>query len=122
MRQAWAKASPLSRSRTSANGGGRWIGSAGETWVVGVGKASSTFLFFPIGNIYTRQGIGASPVPRRTDGGIHLEQPAKTVLICSCEDTMRLDTAAIRRGCPSCEIRSFRHLCGAELNHFRNAA
>ncbi|BAR53337.1 putative ferredoxin [Bradyrhizobium diazoefficiens] len=35
---------------------------------------------------------------------------------------MRLDTAAIRRGCPNCEIRSFRHLCGAELDHFRNAA
>lgn len=35
---------------------------------------------------------------------------------------MRLDTAAIRRGCPGCEIGSFRHLCGAELNHFRNAA
>ncbi|MCP3466595.1 4Fe-4S binding protein [Bradyrhizobium sp. CCGUVB23] len=35
---------------------------------------------------------------------------------------MRLDTAAIRRGCPSCEIRSFRHLCGTELDHFRNAA
>jgi ferredoxin len=73
--------------------------------------------------IYTREGIGASPSsPRRTDGGIHLEQPAKTVLICSCEDTMRPDTAAIRRGCPNCEIRSFRHLCGAELDHFRSAA
>jgi hypothetical protein len=35
---------------------------------------------------------------------------------------MRLDTAVIRRGCPNCEIRSFRHLCGAELDHFRSAA
>ncbi|OAF14915.1 4Fe-4S ferredoxin [Bradyrhizobium centrolobii] len=35
---------------------------------------------------------------------------------------MRLDTAAIRRGCPNCEISSFRHLCGAELDHFRDAA
>jgi ferredoxin len=35
---------------------------------------------------------------------------------------MRLDMAAIRRGCPNCEIRSFRHLCDAELDHFRNAA
>ncbi len=35
---------------------------------------------------------------------------------------MRLDTAAIRRGCPDCEIKSFRHLCGTELDHFRNAA
>ncbi|MBR0816675.1 4Fe-4S binding protein [Bradyrhizobium liaoningense] len=35
---------------------------------------------------------------------------------------MHLDTAAIRRGCPSCDIRSFRHLCGAEIDHFRSAA
>src|SRR6478672_475902 len=91
-------------------------------WLGSTSGPSSTFLFFPIGNIYTRQRIGASPLsPRRTDGGIHLEHPAKTVLICSCEDTMRLDTAAIRRGCPNCEIKTFRHLCGAELEHFRSA-
>jgi len=35
---------------------------------------------------------------------------------------MRLDAAAIQRGCPNCEIKSFRHLCGAELDHFRSAA
>jgi ferredoxin len=35
---------------------------------------------------------------------------------------MRLDTAAIRRGCPNCEIKTYRHLCGAELDHFRTAA
>ncbi|RZN09833.1 4Fe-4S ferredoxin, partial [Bradyrhizobium genosp. SA-3] len=35
---------------------------------------------------------------------------------------MRLDSAAIQRGCPNCEIKSFRHLCGAELDHFRSAA
>ncbi|MBR0823965.1 4Fe-4S binding protein [Bradyrhizobium manausense] len=35
---------------------------------------------------------------------------------------MRLDTAAIRRGCPNAEIKTFRHLCGAELDHFRKAA
>ncbi|MGY4406802.1 hypothetical protein ACVIYL_007605 [Bradyrhizobium sp. USDA 3315] len=35
---------------------------------------------------------------------------------------MRLDVAAILRGCPNCEIRSHRHLCGAELEDFRNAA
>ncbi|GLR83633.1 4Fe-4S binding protein [Bradyrhizobium iriomotense] len=35
---------------------------------------------------------------------------------------MGLDTAAIRRGCPNCEIKTFRHLCGAELDHFRTAA
>lgn len=50
---------------------------------------------------------------------MNLEQPAKTILICSCEDTMRLDVAAIKRGCGNCDIKSFRHLCGAELDHFR---
>lgn len=35
---------------------------------------------------------------------------------------MRLDAATIRRGCPNSEIKSFRHLCGAELDHFRSAA
>ncbi|MDA9450022.1 MULTISPECIES: 4Fe-4S binding protein [unclassified Bradyrhizobium] len=35
---------------------------------------------------------------------------------------MRLDMAAIRRGCSNSEIRGFRHLCGPELDHFRKAA
>jgi len=35
---------------------------------------------------------------------------------------MRLDTAAIRRGCPNCEIADFHQLCRHQLDHFRNAA
>jgi ferredoxin len=35
---------------------------------------------------------------------------------------MPLDMAAIRRGCPNSEVKSFRHLCGAELEHFRKMA
>ena len=35
---------------------------------------------------------------------------------------MRLDTAAVRRGCRRSEIAEFRQLCRAELDHFRNAA
>lgn len=53
---------------------------------------------------------------------MNLEQPAKTILICSCEDTMRLDAAAMKRGCINCDIKSFHHLCGPELDHFRAAA
>ncbi|OKO84395.1 4Fe-4S binding protein [Bradyrhizobium sp. AS23.2] len=34
---------------------------------------------------------------------------------------MRLDTAALRRGCRKSEIAEFRQLCRAELDHFRNA-
>jgi ferredoxin len=48
--------------------------------------------------------------------------PPKKILICSCEDTMRLDTAAVRRGCRNSEIAEFRQLCRAELDHFHNAA
>ncbi len=51
-----------------------------------------------------------------------MPDPPKTILICSCEDTMRLDTAAIKRGCGKSEIAEFRQLCRAELDHFRDAA
>src|SRR5215472_10146594 len=51
-----------------------------------------------------------------------MPEPPKTILICSCEDTMRLDTAAVRRGCPKSEISKFRQLCRAELDRFRHAA
>ena len=51
-----------------------------------------------------------------------MADPPKTILICSCEDTMRLDTAAVRRGCRNSELADFRQLCRAELDHFRNAA
>ncbi|MBR0693179.1 4Fe-4S binding protein [Bradyrhizobium lablabi] len=35
---------------------------------------------------------------------------------------MRLDTAAIKRGCRNSEIAEFQQLCGAELDRFRKAA
>lgn len=51
-----------------------------------------------------------------------MAQPPKTILICSCEDTMRLDLASIGRGCREGEIAAFRQLCRAEIESFRNAA
>ena len=51
-----------------------------------------------------------------------MAQPPKTILLCSCEDTMHLDTAAVRCGCCNSEIATFSHLCRAELDQFRNAA
>lgn len=42
--------------------------------------------------------------------------------MCSCEDTMRLDTAAVQRGCRNGDIATFRQLCRAELDQFRKAA
>lgn len=51
-----------------------------------------------------------------------MAQPPKTILVCSCEDTMHLDAAAVKHGCRKSEIWTFRQLCRAELDHFRNAA
>jgi ferredoxin len=51
-----------------------------------------------------------------------MAHPPKTILLCSCEDTMHLDTAAVRRGCHNSKIATFSQLCRAELNQFRNAA
>ena len=50
-----------------------------------------------------------------------MAQPPKTILMCSCEDTMRLDTAAAKRGCRNSEIATFHQLCRAEIDQFRNA-
>ena len=50
-----------------------------------------------------------------------MAHPPKTILMCSCEDTMRLDTAAIERGCRDGKINTFRHLCRAEIERFRDA-
>jgi ferredoxin len=51
-----------------------------------------------------------------------MARPPKKILLCSCEDTMRLDPAAVERGCGNSEIKTFRHLCRAEIDRFREAA
>lgn len=43
-----------------------------------------------------------------------MADPARTILACSCEDTMALDEPALRRGLPGATLRTARHLCGAE--------
>src|SRR5438445_556264 len=50
-----------------------------------------------------------------------MAQPPKTILMCSCEDTRRLDTAAAKRGCRNSEIAIRRQLARLELDQFRNA-
>jgi ferredoxin len=49
------------------------------------------------------------------------ERP-RTILICSCEDTMPLDGEAARRACRGAEVIEGRQLCRAELDRFRKAA
>ncbi len=46
----------------------------------------------------------------------------RTILVCSCEDTMPLDAGALGRGCRGAEIKEARQLCRAELERFRAAA
>jgi ferredoxin len=45
----------------------------------------------------------------------------RTILICSCEDTMPLDAQAVRRGCGGSQITTARQLCRAELDRYRAA-
>jgi ferredoxin len=49
------------------------------------------------------------------------ERPRK-ILICSCDDTMPLEPAAVRSACRSAEVIQGRQLCRAELDRFRDAA
>lgn len=83
-------------------------------------RSSSSFHFFSSDhNLSEPERRRGSTALKRVVG---MAQPPKTILICSCEDTMHLDTAAVRRGCRTSEIATFRQLCRAELDQFRNAA
>jgi ferredoxin len=93
---------------------------------VGISRTSS-FLFFSRENNLINQNGRRESARRRSQtslGGkqLGMSNPPKTILICSCEDTMRLDMAAVRRGCRNSEIADFRQLCRAQLGHFRDTA
>ncbi|MDB5609913.1 MAG: ferredoxin [Bradyrhizobium sp.] len=104
------------------------MGSDANASVRGVGDSCrSSFLFRSNEHNYTRRTADASllaAVPRLfgRSVGQSMARPPKTILMCSCEDTMRLDTPAVKRGCCNSEIATFRQLCRAELDQFRNAA
>ena len=49
------------------------------------------------------------------------ERP-RNILICSCEDTMPLDSEAVRRVCRGANVVEGRQFCRAELERFRKAA
>lgn len=48
-----------------------------------------------------------------------MAQVERTVFACSCEDTMPLDAGAIRRGCPTADVRTARQLCRSQLDLFK---
>src|SRR4249919_708177 len=45
----------------------------------------------------------------------------RTILVCSCEDTMPLDVDAIQHGCKGANIETSRFLCRDQLEQFRKA-
>ena len=48
-------------------------------------------------------------------------QATRIVMVCSCEDTMPLDGAALARGCKGSDIRTARHLCRTQTELFTRA-
>lgn len=48
------------------------------------------------------------------------ERP-QTIVMCSCDDTMPLDTDTVRRGCRDAKIEIAGQLCRAEIERFRAA-
>ena len=46
----------------------------------------------------------------------------RTILVCSCENTMSLDADAISRGCRGAQVKTASQLCRAEIERFRAAA
>jgi ferredoxin len=47
---------------------------------------------------------------------------ARRIVLCSCEDTMRLDAATVAVGCKGAGLTTARHLCRSELGRFRDLA
>src|SRR5215467_15378394 len=58
----------------------------------------------------------------RTAKGQRMADGPRHVLICSCEDSMPLNVAAIKRACRGSEVTTAHQLCRAELERFRTAA
>src|SRR5215472_13033457 len=46
----------------------------------------------------------------------------QTIVVCSCEDTIKLDADALRRGCRGAALETARQLCRAEVERFQAAA
>src|SRR5262249_18805481 len=56
---------------------------------------------------------------RPCEAGDEMAERPPSILICSCEDTMPLDGAAVKRGCRGAEVFTAHQLCPAELGKFR---
>ncbi|MCO4053079.1 MAG: 4Fe-4S binding protein [Bosea sp.] len=48
-----------------------------------------------------------------------MAEPTRIVAVCSCEDTMPLDVAAIAKGCGDASLKTARHLCRSQVDSFK---
>jgi ferredoxin len=51
-----------------------------------------------------------------------MPEASRNIVICSCEDTMPLDTEAVHRACRSATLTTARHLCRSQIERFRALA
>jgi ferredoxin len=51
-----------------------------------------------------------------------MAQSDRTIFVCSCEDTMPLDTGALAKGCRGSDVHVAKQLCRAEIGRFRAIA
>ena len=51
-----------------------------------------------------------------------MAKSAGNIVICSCEGTMPLDEAAVRRGCPDAQVTTAHQLCRMQIDRFRAKA
>ena len=63
----------------------------------------------------------ASPADRLTAYGECVADHSRTILLCSCEDTMSLDAGAVARGNRGARVVSGRELCRAEMERARTS-
>src|SRR5215472_5704598 len=63
---------------------------------------------------------GALPRPAFRNCG-QMADHQETIVLCTCESTMPLDTDAVRRCCHGAKIETANQLCRAELERFRAA-
>ena len=73
---------------------------------------------------YNLRWLAASPSPSGGPArqiGPKMTERKQTIILCSCESTMPLDTGAVRRGCRGAKVETAGQLCRAELERFRAA-
>ncbi len=49
-----------------------------------------------------------------------MNDKVNTIALCSCEDTMRPDAAAVQKACAGATVKTARHLCRSEAGCWRN--